>query len=230
MTWINEIRKAFSKGGIVLKNGNCVVIYTFNDRWVTQSLGDRNKEVFYNLIESCDRLSIQLKKGNSIQYEFEMNENGDDSIIFYAPIKNELTAEEIEQICRDIKPSEEFMNFIDGTIDNDDMFREKLAEWTEIVMNKKKPKIRNVETLRGFPKILEWCNKLSKALSAEMNVEKPDEYSDGFVEIQIPEIFTRKIIISGKNKDILADIVSLSECVDLEMNVNNGHINIYFYP
>lgn len=230
MTGINEIREAFSKGGIVLKNGNCVVIYTFNDRWVTQSLSNRSKEIFYNLIENCDRLSIQLKKGNSIRYEFEMDENGDDSIIFYAPIKNELTTEELEQICRDIRPSEEFLNFIDGTIDNDDVFREKLAEWTEIVMDKKKPKIRNVETLRGFPKILELCNKLVKALSAEMIIERPDEYSDGFIEIQIPEIFTRKIIIYGKNKDFFADAVSLSECVDLEMNVNGGYINIYFYP
>lgn len=230
MIGIEEIREAFSKGGIVLKNGNCVVIYTFKDRWVTQSFSDKNKEVFYAIIEKCNRLSIQLKKGSSIQYEFEMSENDDSSIIFYTPIKNELTTEELEQLCKDIKPSEGFLKFIDGTIDNDEAFKKKLEEWTEIVMDKNKPKIRNVETLRGFPKVLNGCSKLAKVLSAEMIVEKPDEYSDGYIEMQIPEILNRKIIISGKNKDILADTVLLSECVDLEMNVNNGYINIYFYP
>ena len=229
MTGIEEIRNTFSKGNIVLSDGNISVIYSDQD-WITQSMDGEHKSVFSGLLESSEKFSIRIKKGNSIRFGFISGENGQVAM-YYSPLEKEMAKEEIDELLRNMNPSEEFMEFFNGVdLQDGDEVLEKIGEWTEKVSDRFKRKVRSVDKLRSWPEIKSKALRFANSNGCQTEIIEPDDISDGSIDIQVPEDLTRPLVFTDKNKLDLIELVDMCEEVALEMNSQEGYLNLLLFP
>lgn len=229
MTGINSIRNTFSKGSIVIGDKSVSVIYADQD-WVTQSIDGKHKTVLSGLLESSERFTIRIKKGNSIKLGFI---SGMDSqkVIYYSPLEKEISKEKIEELIKSMEPSKEFIEFFDGVnMQDEDVVLDKMSEWVNKVSEKWKRKVRNIDKLRGWPIIKEKALKFANANGCQTEILDPNDIFDGSINIQIPEVFTRSLVFVDKNKNDLIELVDLCEEVGMEMNPKEGYLNIILFP
>lgn len=226
---IEDIRNTFSKGSIVLQSENCSVIY-YDKGWVTQSIEGSGIEVFTKLISNCKKVSLLIKKGNSIRLSFINNNTNDEKVNFYSPIEREYSELTIEDLIKIINPSKRFIEFMDGTnMNNEDAIFNKMIEWTETKTEEMKSNVRYFDSQKKWPVFKQKALQLSNKYACQTEVIEADGITEGYINIEFPEVFTRPLIFSNENKKLLRDVIDLSTAIDFEMNPVEGYINLVLY-
>lgn len=229
---IEGIRNAFSKGGIAVTHNGIIVTYTYKERWVDQSFYDNNREVFLELLEASDRISIECVLGRVIKFVFHNDFTGQE-MVFYPPLDEEISLKELEDILMSSRNEEkeaEFCEFFYGTdLENDDEVLSKLREFFNREREKRKTNIVNLPAMIRWKTVSRLATGLANALGFRCEVLEPEPEFDGSVTVFFPEKFDKKIVITGKLKEWLEEIVRTGSSVDIECNINDGFLNLTFY-
>lgn len=226
--FIDKIRNSFSKGSVVVSGKNISVVYSDQD-WVTQTFKDSNKDLFSDLINSSGKVSIILKKGNSVRYGF-INGDGDQRVIYYSPLERDTLREDLDKLMNDFKPDKEFLEFIDGLDFNNEIETvNKMSEWIDRINNKNRIKVHELNKFKAWPEFKHKALLFAKKYACDTDIIEPDDISDGNITIQIPDIFNKPIIILDEWKNMLVSLIDMSGLVDLEMNPAEGYLNIVLY-
>jgi len=229
---IEEIREVFSKGGIAITQSGFYVTYTFKERWVDQSIFDDKRRVFLELLEASDRVSIECVLGRVIKFVFH-NDFAGQEMIFYPPLTEEISLKELEVILQSSRNEEaetEFCEFFYGTdLDNDDEVLEKLREFFNREREKHKTNIVSLPAVNRWKTVHRLSLGFANSLGFRSEVLDPDYGFDGAVTVFFPEKLEKKVVISGKLKEWLEELVRTGSGVDIECNVNDGFLNLTFY-
>ena len=216
---IGGIRETFSKGTVLLSSDGVTVFYTFTERWVSQSVSGKSLGVFQNLIDSCDKFGIEYRTDKFIKFVFS-RENDGQSVVFFQPLSEEVSIEELQAIAQETEPSEDFIEFFDGVdLDDEDEVFQKLLEWMRLNEPEKD------ETKRfGWQGFCDRAMKLARFCSCTCEVSEPES-----IELQFPEGRQRAFGIEGEEKENLGELVQACSNIGIEGYVPDGFLNITFY-
>jgi len=222
---IQGIREIFSKASVSFSRTGIAVYYTYDERWVSQSISDERKRMLSALISKSDEFHIDCVNGKFVRFLFCHGYEGMD-FAFYCPVEKEVSLEELKRLVREAQEteqSERFFSFMSdvNTNERSEIMR-KLSEWISEVDG-------NQETRYGSRAIWEikrLATILCRKFKCEYNLINPSFDFDGCVEIQFPAGMRTKLI--GENKDIFNKLVDISSDVDIECLISEGYLNITF--
>lgn len=228
---IESIRKVFSKGSVVVDDHGISGIYTFigdGEEWVTQSIIEDEKQVFSELLDACEKFGIGYKKGKYIKFIFYSILDGQ-SVVFYAPLKQEVTIAELRQMdeCLPKPDNTEFYEFMSGIdLSDEDLMNERFVKWMEKI--NPKMKVFNIDDISRWKKIKELALTIGRALSCESEVFDFDLGEYASIELRFPENKQSISWVEGNLLDQLRELVNLSHELEIDGNVTYGYVNISF--
>ena len=227
---LDNIRRVFSKGNIVLSPEGISVIYTHKDGWVTQSLSVTPeeydwKQTILGLLEKSERFGISYRAGKFVKFLFE-NHGVCEEYVLYPPLDHEVSLEEFLASIEDEPMNEEFFDFFLGVdLSDDDEVIQKFLEYCDSF----KYDGLFIGNTRRWLDYRKAVVEFAMALGAEVEVFEPDAEFSGAVEIRFPEEIRKTIWFSEKSTGELQKIITDSSEMCIECNVSDGFLNITFY-
>ena len=232
MTKIDEIRNAFSKGNVVIDEKGIAIIYTQNDRWITQEFDPKYQAVFADLLKHSDGLIINHQKDKSARFRFCINLENQNPVVFSA-LKEEMSLEQLDKIVElSMKESmakknqDKFFEFFIGTDINDqDIFIEKLAEWTEIIDEANRTNVKSLSAVIRWKEILKKATLLAGFLGCEYEILDNNKDYDGSIALFLPEDAQKTIKILKKKKELFIELLEISIATCIEISIKDNYIS-----
>lgn len=226
MNYIEAIRQAFDKGNIIISKHGISVFYNLKNRCISQSVFGNDYTVFCKLVGISDSLSFERIKGRFVKINFRFEIDNQETV-FYNPVNEEVSIEELNDILSSsVEPDDDgFLGFFFGVdLDDDNAVIQRFREY----LDSKK----TTDTIVDFLKYSKWSDFYKRAstvfnsLSLEYEVLEPDTDFDGCVIFELPQ----NLSMSKNCLGILASLLSVSDGIDIETDINEGFLNISFYP
>lgn len=229
---VDDIRKAFSKAGIVIENGDVIIVYANNDGWINQSIFEEAKDTFLKLLEESKKLVIKYVKDRFFKLIF-IGASCKREIIFYAPLTRELSRAELQELLersREREPCNEFLDaFAEVDVSDFDSAKEALTTFVEKKNEEMFGNITGLDAIARWKIVRESATKLSDYLGFEHETIEIDGNYSGSVTIYLPELIREPIIISGEIKSLLCTAIKSSTGLDIECNIKEGFLNLTIY-
>lgn len=230
---VEEIRNAFSKGGVIITHEGIVVTYTFKERWLDQSFFDDSRRVLLELLESSDKLIIECAIGKIMKFVFHNDLSGQE-MVFYPPVSEELSLKDLKDILqnsRDDAAETEFYEFFYGVdLDDKDEVLDKLRELFERKQESTKTNIVSLPARVRWKTMSKLAVGFANSLGFRYEILEPDFNDfDGAVTVYFPDNMDGKIVIEKEPKLSLEKIIDTGSVTEIECNINNGFLNLVFY-
>lgn len=228
---IDKIRKAFSKASIVFSNSGMSAVYTYKDRWFTQTL--EIKSVFEELLAVCDGLSIVIAPEQYIRFSFLMPLQFD-TMVFYPPLETEV-ALSLEDLLNMDGFSESSMEhafeFFCGTdlTDQSAVF-EKISEFMEMRNSEKQREptsLSEVSRFREMQGIIQSMLNLGFLCDVETTNTDEDRSISLVLDSEESHIPSH---INGDLQNSLTRLLKIAGYFGFEGSVNDGILRLMFTP
>lgn len=225
MLKVSDVREMFSKGSVVIGNDTICAMYNFKDRWFAQSISNKYKQKFYELLNLTDGIEIDIFPKKYIQFIFK-GDFGIKGRAFFLPVDSEITKDELEKILNE----------------------KEITDPHGILESYKKADLTDQEVLREiankiFDKAIE-CDQRSTSLNSMKRWSELEAVARGmanssyivtidsdmrYVEIEFESSLRNRLIIEHINVDKISRLVYCSDDIGIEGNVMEGIVDIDFY-
>lgn len=221
MANIEEIRESFSKGTVVVSSDGVAVFYTYAERWFSQSISGKAKQVFLDLLEASDSFGIECKAERFIKLIFTRKTDGK-MVVFYQPLTEEVSIEEMQAIMAATEPSEDFLEYMDGSdLRDDEELYDRLLGWIEKVNSVRE---KDIPDAGKWELMHEFAARLARFCVCTCEV-----FENESIELQFPEGKRHRFLIKDDEKENLRKLIDICSSIGIEGYVPDGFLNITFY-
>lgn len=222
---IEDIRRTFSKA-IVAINGRVIhIIYDDRRGFITQEFEKKQISVILELLKKCEVFGISQKLKRYTKFSFAMRESPPSDLAWlFRPLRKEyrLKPEEISKIVTN-EESDRFFEFMSEVNTKDKKaLLARFLEWMELIEeNEGKPKLpENCIRVSSFSKINGILREMGNyaAFEAEVFEDSAHIYFDNApISVECSRNF----------KNLLIEAIELCSFVSIEIEVNEGYLNLY---
>ena len=248
-----QITRAFDKGSVSISDGKLSVLYSRGSSgWISQEFSDTNpddspsdsKQVLLRLIRDSTEF-LMIFAPWKMRFDFiipSLEHIGNIQSCWVLPTRRDKTAEELEELSKEIsrqhpEGGQRFREFIrEGGYDirDYDSMEAAFDEWNRITDAINKTPV-SPEQLSGFDNLRKAALSLYSDLAmGSLETEAP-ESGDGcaYAEFQIEADADMVFRFSGNRKELLVNLIALSDLVNFEAGNNDKgsttYVNLTFY-
>ena len=89
--------------------------------------------------------------------------------------------------------------------------------------------ILELDVIKRWSVLSAKVSEFAQSLQVPVILSEPDGISEGYAELQLPEDRKSTLWICGKKKELLEELSGISSLITVELNVENGYVNIIFF-